>query len=163
VHGFDIALIGAPSEVGTTALAAAAAPRARAAERLLDLSGGLSLGELVALLSRADLVVSNDSGPMHLAAALGVPTLGLFGPETPRRYGPIGARTAALSDPPPCGPCINVHDNKLAACVMGRAECMTRISVDAVLAAALALVSETTRGAASGGGTRARAAREQGA
>jgi ADP-heptose:LPS heptosyltransferase len=107
--------------------------------RLLDVSGGLSLGELCALFSRADLVVSNDSGPMHVAAALGAPTLGLFGPETPRRYGPLGARALALWDAPPCGPCINVHDNKLAECIFGRAECMLRLSVERVHAVASAL------------------------
>jgi len=135
LDGFDVAVIGAadPGEVACAAAVVAAAslidlPGA-AHGRSIDLAGGLSLGELCALLARAALVVSNDSGPMHIAAALGAPTLGLFGPETPKRYGPVGARAVALWDPPPCGPCINVHDNKLADCVFGRAECMLRLSV----------------------------------
>jgi heptosyltransferase-3 len=146
LDGFDVVVIGAASEAPCAAavVAAAQGPAPASATdalegRLLDLSGGLSLGELCALFARADLVVSNDSGPMHIAAALGAPTLGLFGPETPRRYGPIGPRAVALWDAPPCGPCINVHDNKLAECIYGRAECMLRLSVERVHAVALAL------------------------
>ena len=72
---------------------------------------------------------------MHLAAALGTPTFGLFGPETPVMYRPLGARAHALWNPPACSPCLNVHDNKLGGCFRGRPECMTNLSVGAVLAA----------------------------
>jgi len=54
----------------------------------LNLTGNTSLASLAALIARADWVVSNDSGPLHLAAALGVQTLGLFGPTDPRLFGP---------------------------------------------------------------------------
>ena len=101
---------------------------------VVDLSGALSIGELAALLEGAGAVVTNDSGPMHLAAALGAPTVGLFGPETPVMYGPIGPRARALWKPPACSPCINVHDNKVATCIHGFAQCLTGISVDEVLA-----------------------------
>jgi ADP-heptose:LPS heptosyltransferase len=56
--------------------------------QFLNLTGNTSLVSLPALIQRADWVISNDSGPMHLAAALGVRTLGLFGPTDPRRFGP---------------------------------------------------------------------------
>jgi heptosyltransferase-1 len=56
--------------------------------QFLNLTGNTSLVSLPALIQRADWVVSNDSGPMHLAAALGVRTLGIFGPTDPRRFGP---------------------------------------------------------------------------
>jgi heptosyltransferase-2 len=69
---------------------------------------------------------------MHIGAALGTPTLGLFGPETPVMYAPIGARTSALWRPPVCSPCINVHDNKVANCVRGHPECLTNLSVEEV-------------------------------
>jgi lipopolysaccharide heptosyltransferase I len=58
-----------------------------------------SLPELVALLRRAALVVGGDTGPVHLAAALGVPTVGLYGPTSARRNGPYGTRSAALQSP----------------------------------------------------------------
>jgi ADP-heptose:LPS heptosyltransferase len=58
------------------------------AEQFLNLTGNTSLVSLPALLKRADWVISNDSGPMHLAAALGVKTLAIFGPTDPRVCGP---------------------------------------------------------------------------
>jgi heptosyltransferase-2 len=97
--------------------------------------------ELVVVLARAAVVVSNDSGPMHVAAAIGAPTLGLFGPETPVMYGPLGLRSRALYRPPPCSPCINVHDNKVASCVHGEPQCLMALSVEEVHEAACALAA----------------------
>lgn len=57
-------------------------------EQFLNLTGNTSLVSLPALIKRADWVISNDSGPMHLAAALGVRTIGIFGPTDPRVCGP---------------------------------------------------------------------------
>ena len=57
-------------------------------EQFLNLTGNTSLVSLPALIKRADWVISNDSGPMHLAAALGVKVLGIFGPTDPRLFGP---------------------------------------------------------------------------
>ncbi len=54
----------------------------------VNLTGNTSLTSLASLIGRSDWVISNDSGPMHLAAALGVKTLGLFGPTDPQRFGP---------------------------------------------------------------------------
>ncbi len=114
----------------------------RARGSVVDLAGELSTKELAALLARAAVVVSNDSGPMHLAAALGAPTVGLFGPETPVMYAPLGERTRALYRPTPCSPCINVHDNKFSSCVFGYPQCLVNIPVDDVLDAARALMRE---------------------
>lgn len=127
-----IVFVGAPSEreyVGEIVAQVGALPR----NTLCDLAGELTMGELCALLARASTLVTNDSGPMHLGAALGTPTIGLFGPETPVMYGPIGARTTALWKPPVCSPCINVHENKVANCIHGRPECLVNIAVDDVL------------------------------
>jgi ADP-heptose:LPS heptosyltransferase len=57
------------------------------------------LHELAALLRRASLLVANDTGPLHLAAALGTPCLGLFGPTRAARNGPYGARCRGLQSP----------------------------------------------------------------
>jgi lipopolysaccharide heptosyltransferase II len=100
---------------------------------VLDLAGQLTISELCALLDGARALVSNDSGPMHIGAALGTPTIGLFGPETPVMYGPLGERASALWRPPACSPCINVHENKVATCVRGFPECLVNLSVDVVL------------------------------
>lgn len=65
----------------------------------LDLCGALSLPEAAAVLARCALFVGNDSGLMHLAAAAGTPTLGVFGPTPWREYGPAGRRTAVAVSP----------------------------------------------------------------
>jgi len=130
-EGARIVLIGTASEARRSrevARIAGALPPGR----LLDLAGRLSIGGLAALFDEARLFVTNDSGPMHVAAALGTPTIGLFGPETPQMYAPLGLHARWLYRPPACSPCINVHDNKLAVCHRGRAECMGNLGVELV-------------------------------
>jgi lipopolysaccharide heptosyltransferase II len=100
--------------------------------RCVNVAGELRTAELSALFARAAVVVTNDSGPMHIAASIGAPTLGLFGPETPVMYGPLGLRARALYRPTHCSPCINVHDNKVASCIYGEPQCLTAITVDEV-------------------------------
>ncbi len=79
-----------------------AAPVLDALPGAVDLGGKLSLSEASACLARCGLFVGNDSGLMHLAAAAGTPTLGLFGPTPAREYAPAGRRTAvALADGTP--------------------------------------------------------------
>ena len=59
-----------------------------------------SLTQLIALTRRARLFIGGDTGPMHLAAALGVPVVGIFGPTDPARNGPFGTRSIVLRTPP---------------------------------------------------------------
>ncbi|WP_298110850.1 glycosyltransferase family 9 protein [Bradyrhizobium sp.] len=72
-----------------------AAPVLAAFPAAIDLAGRLSLPEAAACLKRASLFIGNDSGLMHLAAAAGAPTLGLFGPTPAAEYAPAGRRAAA--------------------------------------------------------------------
>jgi ADP-heptose:LPS heptosyltransferase len=137
--GVPVVLVGAPSEVGYVRGIAALTGTVPAGH-LVDLSGSIEVGELAALLERARALVTNDSGPMHVAAALGTPTIGLFGPETPVMYGPLGERASALWRPPVCSPCINVHDNKRLTCVRGFPECLVNLSVEVVLEEARAVL-----------------------
>jgi ADP-heptose:LPS heptosyltransferase len=78
---------------------AMAAPLLAALPGAIDLGGRLTLPEAAACLARAALYVGNDSGLMHLAAASGVPTLGLFGPTPVAEYAPVGRRTATVCAP----------------------------------------------------------------
>lgn len=71
-----------------------------------DLTGQLDLQELVEVMRRVRVLVTNDTGPMHIAAALGRPVVGLFGPTEPRRTGPYGARHRILRHELPCSPCL---------------------------------------------------------
>lgn len=72
---------------------------ASARGRYVDLTGKVDLLTAYAALKRADLFIGNDSGLMHIAAAAGVPTIGLFGPSDERRYGPWGPLTKAVRGP----------------------------------------------------------------
>ena len=72
---------------------------ASARGRYIDLTGKVDLLTSYAALKRADLFIGNDSGLMHIAAAAGVPTLGLFGPSDERRYAPWGPDTMAVRGP----------------------------------------------------------------
>ncbi len=82
---------------------AMAAPVLAALPDAVDLTGRLSLPEASACLARCALFVGNDSGLMHLAAAAGTPTLGLFGPTPASEYAPAGRRTAVALAPGPLG------------------------------------------------------------
>ena len=142
--GVRVALTGTRAEQAVSAeVLRAAGPLPTG--RLLDLSGALSIGGLQALFQRAALVVSNDSGPMHLAAAHGAPTLGLFGPETPVMYAPLGKLTRVHYAPPLCSPCINVHDAKVLSCIHGQPECLMRIEVEQVLSSARSLLRTASK------------------
>jgi len=72
-------------------------PLLQALPGAIDLGGKLSVPEAAACLARAALFVGNDSGLMHLAAAAGAPTLGLFGPTDPAEYAPSGRHAAAIT------------------------------------------------------------------
>jgi ADP-heptose:LPS heptosyltransferase len=73
-----------------------AAPVLKALPNVIDLVGRLSLPEVAAFLAQSTLFIGNDSGLMHLSAASGTPTLGLFGPTSADEYAPSGARAIAL-------------------------------------------------------------------
>lgn len=99
IPGARAAVFGGP---GTTE-AALAAPVLAALPEAVNLVGQLSLPEAAACLRRAMLFVGNDSGLMHLAAAAGTPTIGLFGRSKASEYAPAGARTAVAIAPGPEG------------------------------------------------------------
>lgn len=124
--------LGAPGEEPAVhAVLDRLAPEVRAA--CLDLSGRTSPLELVVLLRRCALLVSNDSGPLHLAAALRVPTASFYGPETPALYGPVGDNHLVFYAGHWCSPCLSVYNAKIAMC-RGENECMRRIGLDEVVA-----------------------------
>lgn len=74
--------------------------------RCLDLTGRLSLLEMVECIRLAKVMVTNDTGPMHVAAALGIPVVALFGPTEPARTGPYGQVGNAIRLDLPCVPCM---------------------------------------------------------
>jgi ADP-heptose:LPS heptosyltransferase len=72
-----------------------------------DLTGKTTLRQTIALLERADLVIGNDTGPMHIAAAMCRPLVALYGPTSPRRTGPFGRMDSVLQVDLPCSPCLS--------------------------------------------------------
>lgn len=100
-------------------------------DHVIDLCGKTDLKELTALLAGAKAVVSNDSGPLHIAAALNRPVVAVFGPTDPEKTGPYGwqanKKLTVLKAPVTCGPCRNKNCPDLI--------CMEKISANKVLKA----------------------------
>jgi len=89
----------------------------RSERRLLNLVGKLSLGETMALLQQSAVLITNDSGPLHWAVALGKPTISFFGPETPDLYGPPpDPRHRVFYSRRYCSPCLTTTYAKTSAC-----------------------------------------------
>jgi heptosyltransferase-3 len=108
---------------------------AKARSRPLNLAGKLSIKELGALAGRAALFVGVDSMPMHLAAAMGTPTVALFGPSGETEWGPWNVAYRVVSSAHPCRPC------GLDGCGGGKvSDCLTTLPVEAVYAAAQELL-----------------------
>lgn len=97
----EIALVGAAGEESLAAEVAAGLARPA-----LDFTGRTTLRELAALLGRARLVVVNDTGPMHIANALGVPVVAVFGPTDPAATGPLRPPFVVLKKDVACRPCL---------------------------------------------------------
>ena len=99
------------------------------------LFGTLSLRETCVLLGEARLVIGNDSGLIHIAAACGTPVVGLYGPQLPERFGPRAPRSIALHHRIDCCPCAQ------RTCVRPEEPCVNLITVEEVLAAAERLLA----------------------
>jgi len=96
---------------------------------VVDSSGKLSLTELIALIANSMLLITNDTGPMHLAFALNIKTVSLFGPCSPQQYGGM-ANTISIYKNVYCSPC--VHEFVIPPC-KGDNQCMKKITVDEVV------------------------------
>jgi len=103
----------------------------------MNACGRTTLRQLAAVIERAAIVITGDSTPMHVAAALGRPLVAIFGPTNPARTGPYGQLNDVLRLPLDCSPC---YLKMLRQCPRGHA-CMVDMSVDRVVEAALARVN----------------------
>jgi heptosyltransferase I len=116
--GRAVALAGSLPEQARCQAVAAQCPGAR------DLSGQTTLSDLAALIRRAEVCVTNDSGSMHLAVAMGRPVVSVFGPTDPIWVGPYGQPHAVVRADLPCSPC---YLRRLSACPNGHA-CMKEVT-----------------------------------
>lgn len=105
--------------------------------RIINLAGATTLVEMGAWFKSMNLVIVNDSGPLHMAVALGVPVVSLFGPTDPKRTGPYGAGHAVCASDVACRPCF------ARVCPLPSVDCMDRIPVSAVVEASRKVLSGT--------------------
>ena len=136
VERFDtwIVLLGGPGDRDIAFSIERAIPSA-----LSNLSGTIPLDELPYVISRLDLLVTNDSGPMHIAAATKIPLVALFGPEDPSLFGPYTTPDLyrVIQKEVPCRPC---RDKKCTHPV-----CLDGINPDEVVAACLEMLQHPCR------------------
>ena len=116
----QVVLIGSPDEADVSREVTS-----RMKQQPVVLTGKTSLDQITAVLSLVDLVVTNDTGPAHIAAALGRPTLVIFGPTNPLTTRPFAPEAEILRHPPDCAPCM------LRDCPIDH-RCMTAITVEEV-------------------------------
>jgi heptosyltransferase-2 len=122
--GADVILFGTPSEKEMAA-------RIRSAMKCnpISLVGQTSMRDLAAFFSACSIFIGNDSGAMHVAAAIGLPVIGIFGPTDPEGTAPLTPQFTLIREPVSCSPCF------LRSCPVDH-RCMTRIRVDAVFSVA---------------------------
>ena len=108
--------------------------------RTIDLVGKAPLVDLAAVLERMALLITGDTGPMHLAAAVGTPVLAIFGPSDPRRYAPRHTRSTVVHADLWCRPC-NRFRRPPARCCGTTPDCLSGVSVEAVVEAARRLLA----------------------
>ncbi len=127
--GLAVVIIGSQAE-------AEVAEKIRSAmkSRVAVLSGKTTLETLIGILAECSLMITNDSGPMHIASALGVPTVAVFGSTDDRVTGPRGPRTRIVKHRVPCSPCL------LRECPIDH-RCMTGVTVAEVCSTARELVA----------------------
>jgi heptosyltransferase II len=131
-QGLDVWVVGGPAEKSMAdGIIAAGGPRIR------DFTGN-DLRNGILAVAAASIVVSNDSGLMHIAAAVGTPTMGIFGPTTPGLWAPLNGLAATIQTKTvvPCQPCHR------PVCTMNEHRCMRDILVDDVITAAQRVLAE---------------------
>lgn len=129
-HGAEVVLTGGPDEVEIAGQVAALVDGP-----VVNLAGMTSIGGLAALIAGFDLYVTNDTGPSHIATALGVPSVTIFGPADVQRWAPLDrSRNVILHHPVPCNPC------SFQTCPIDH-RCLLGIGVDCVADAAERLLT----------------------
>jgi len=126
----SVVILGGPKEAGIADdILKHVDPSLAAHSSLLNLSAGTSLRELMAIIAESDLLVTNDSGPMHIGYAVGTPLVAIFGSTSPEHTGPVGKTDVVIRKNMACSPCFEreCRKNELA--------CMDLITSDEVYSA----------------------------
>ena len=102
--------------------------------KAISFAGKTTLRELLTLYSLSDILVTNDSGPGHFSALANIKTIILFGPETPKLFGPISPNAHVIWKELACSPCVSVFNHRFSPC--SNNVCMKTITVEEVYSAA---------------------------
>ncbi|MCG9128560.1 glycosyltransferase family 9 protein [Candidatus Poribacteria bacterium] len=130
-YGVQVVLTGAPDEVQLSQTI-----ETQTVCKTINLAGKTKVNQLAALFNQADLVISGNCGPMHLAAATGTPVIAIHGPTNSEQWGPWGENNICLEATLPCSPCLNLgFEYACQALPDGTSPCMHTISVSEVLQA----------------------------
>ena len=130
--GTNVVLIGSSAESQVLAEVGA-----HAQSQPIALTGETTVAQMVALIGIADALVTNDTGPAHIGAATGTPTLVIFGPTNPLTTYPMSPSAEIIREPPDCAPCM------LRDCPIDH-RCMTAISVESVFQRTIAMMSRSS-------------------
>ena len=139
-RGASIALIGSPGDARALDAVRAAWP---AHIPLIELPHDTDLIGLAAVLERLSLFISGDTGPMHLAAAVGTPVLAIFGPSLPTRYAPLSAHSRIVRIDIPCSPC-NLMRRPPMRCVGHVPDCLAGIATADIVRAATEMLDRAS-------------------
>jgi len=96
----------------------------------MNLAGRTSFSELIDLYNIADILITNDSGPVHFSAMTEIRSFIFFGPETPKLYGPLGKNSHVFYAGFSCSPCVSAFNQRKSACKDNK--CLQAISVEEV-------------------------------
>jgi ADP-heptose:LPS heptosyltransferase len=147
-RGAALVLTGSPGDRPLVDAARAAVP---GEVTVIDLAGRLDLVTLAAVLQRLSLYITGDTGPMHLAAAVGTPIVAVFGPSMPARYAPLARHRRIVRIDLPCSPCNQIRLPP-ERCRGHVPDCLEGISSEMVYRAARDLMAEVETAAAGGRG-----------
>ncbi len=120
-----------------------------ASSRCIPFAGKIALAELPTLYALAAVMITNDSGPAHFGAASGLPTIVLFGPETPNLYRPLGSSIAIYAGLA-CSPCVSASNHRRSPCSDN--VCMSAISVEQVFKTVTGVLNAPSRQRHAAGG-----------
>ena len=126
--GIKVVLVGGEGDVGYVNDFIMKLPKTI---NIFNFCGELSIKELVGLFTKSRLLITNDSGPLHIASIVGLPTVSFFGPETPYLYGPLGPEHHVFYEDIFCSPCINIYNAKASSC--NNNICLKSISSEIVM------------------------------
>lgn len=126
---YNIVFIGSEEETGYVNGIVSALGNSSA---VVDLSGKLSVSGLAELIAGAECLITNDSGPLHIASAADTPVVAFFGPESPVRYGPLSNRQLVFYRNLECSPCMSISNSKTVNCVHAEPICMTGFDVEEI-------------------------------